>query len=156
MRGSGRVVFTGAVALVAAWALLQTIGWPIKTSLYPRAVGIPLLVLAIAETVISLRRPEEPEEAEAVDVALSDTVSPLVAARRTAAVVAWIGGFYLAIILIGFPRAIPLFVFGYLKAQGKERWLLSILLAGLAWLGFDLLFVRLLHTPFADGFLWRF
>ena len=156
MRDRGRVVFAGAVALVAAWALLQTVWWPIKTSLYPRAVGIPLLALAIAETLLCLRRPEATDGGEAVDVALSEEVAPDVAARRTISVTAWIGGFYLAIILIGFPRAIPLFVFGYLKMQGKERWLLSILLAVLAWLGFDLLFVRLLHTPFADGLLWRF
>jgi len=144
------------VALAAAWALVQTIGWPIKTSLYPRAVGIPLFLLAVAETLLSLRRGEEKDDGEALDVALSQDVSPDVAARRTAAVIAWIGGFYVAIILIGFPRAIPLFVFGYLRIQGKESWALSILLAALAWLGFDLLFVRLLHTPFADGMLWRF
>lgn len=155
MPDKGRVVFTGAVAAAAAWALLQTLGWPITTSLYPRAVAIPLLVLAIAETLISLRRPNEREEGDAVDVALSDAASPGVAARRTGVVLAWIGGFYLAIVLIGFPRAIPLFVFGYLKGQGKEPWLLSIVLTALAWVGFDLLFVRLLHTPFADGLLWR-
>jgi hypothetical protein len=144
------------VALAAAWALVQTIGWPIKTSLYPRAVGIPLLLFAVAETLLSLRRGEETDGGDALDVALSDEVPPDVAARRTADVIAWIGGFYLAVILIGFPRAIPLFMFGYLKGQGKESWALSILLAALAWLGFDLLFVRLLHTPFADGILWRF
>jgi predicted Kef-type K+ transport protein len=156
VRDKGRVVFTAAVAAVAAWALLQTAGWPIKTALYPRAVAIPLLALAVAETVLSLRCPVDREEAEAVDVVFSDATSPQVAARRTAAVLAWIGGFYLAIMLIGFPRAIPLFVFGYLKGQGKESWWLSVLLAALAWAGFDLLFVRLLHTPFADGLIWRF
>jgi hypothetical protein len=149
-------VLPAVVALLAAWALVQTIGWPIKTSLYPRAVGIPLLVLAVAETLLCLRHREDTDDGDALDVALSDEVAPDVAARRTAVVVAWIGGFYLAVILIGFPRAIPLFMFGYLKGQGKESWALSILLAALAWLGFDLLFVRLLHTPFADGILWRF
>ena len=156
VRRSGRVFFSGAVALLAAWALAETVGWPIKTALYPRAIGIPLLVLATVETLLSLRRNGEADAGAAMDFALSEEVPPDVAARRTAAIVAWMGGFFLAVILIGFPRAIPLFVFAYLKGQAKEAWIISILLPTLAWLGFDLLFVRLLHVPFAEGLLWQF
>lgn len=156
MRDRGSAVFTGLVAVAAAFALAQTAGWPIKTSLYPRAVGLPLLVLAVVETVLCLRRGEDTGAGEAVDVTLSDAVPPDEASRRTLSTVAWIGGFFAAIILIGFPRAVPLFVFGYVRGQGKEGWVLSIALAALSWLAFDLLFVRLLHTPFGDGILWRF
>ncbi len=155
VRLSGRVLFSGAVALLAAWALAETVGWPIKTALYPRAIGIPLLVLAGAETLLSLRRDDQAHAGGAMDFALSEEVAPGLAARRTIGMIAWIGGFYLAVILIGFPRAIPLFVFAYLKGQGKEAWIISILLPALAWLGFDLLFVRLLHIPFAGGLLWQ-
>ena len=156
MRFSGRVLFSGAVALLAAWAVAQTVGWPIKTALYPRAVGIPLLILAAVETLLCLREKEETGAGGAMDVALSEDVPSDVAKRRTVAVIAWMGGFYLAVILLGFPLAIPLFVFAYLRGQAKEVWFLSALLSGLAWLGFYLLFVRLLHTPFADGLLWQF
>lgn len=155
MRFSGRVLFSGAVALLAAWAVAQTVGWPIKTSLYPRVVGIPLLILAAIETVLSLRGKEEAGAGEAMDVALSEEVPPDVAVRRTVAILIWTGGFYLVIILIGFPVAIPLFVLAYLRGQAKEAWIISLLLPALAWLGFYLLFVRLLHTPFADGLLWQ-
>jgi hypothetical protein len=155
MRPDGRVLFAGAIALLAAWALLQTVGWPIKTALYARAVGIPLLILAIAETLLCLRGEEETEAREAIDVALSASVPPDVAARRTTVIVAWMVGFYVAVILIGFPRAVPLFVLAYLRGQAKESWILSLLLPALAWLGFYLLFVRLLHLPFADGLLWE-
>jgi hypothetical protein len=67
--------------------------------------------------------------------------------------IAWMGGFYLAVILIGFSLAIPLFVFAYLRGQAKEAWTISLLLPAVAWLGFYLLFVRLLHLPFVDGLL---
>ncbi|MBI3975154.1 MAG: hypothetical protein HY334_02075, partial [Armatimonadetes bacterium] len=71
-----------------------------------------------------------------------------------ATMIAWVGGFLLTVIVIGFTRAIPLFVFTYLRRQGREGWILSLLLAAFAWLVFQMLFVRLLHLPFADGLLW--
>lgn len=155
MQGNGRLLFAGILTLAAAWALIETAGWPIKTALYPRAVTIPLLLLGIAETTLILRRKEEPETGDVIDVAFSTDVPADVAGRRVAFTAAWLGGFLLGAYLIGFPRAIPIFVFAYLKGQGKERWIPSLLLAAVAWLLFWLLFVRLLHLPFADGLLWR-
>jgi putative tricarboxylic transport membrane protein len=154
-RVSGRAVFSGAIAVLAAWALVQTLHWPIKTALYPRAVAIPLLLLAAAETVLNLIRSDETNDREAMDTMVSTEVPADVAVRRTVAIAGWMIGFYLAILLVGFPRAVPVFVFAYLKVYAKERWTLSLILAALAWLGFHLLFIRLLHLPFPDGLLWR-
>lgn len=151
---NGRVLFSGVVTLAAAWALVETAGWPIKTALYPRVITIPLLLLAAAETVLNLRQKEEADAGEAIDVAFSTEVPEGVAARRTATMIAWFAGFFLAVIVIGFTRAIPLFVFTYLRRQGREGWILSLLLTAFAWLVFQMLFVRLLHLPFADGLLW--
>ena len=39
----------------------------------------------------------------------------------------WIVGFFLAVYLLGFMIAIPLFTFGYMKSHGV-RWLISIIL----------------------------
>jgi len=153
MRPRG-LFLSAAVALAAAWALLQTLDWPLKTALYPRVVGIPLLGLALAEVVLSATR-GEPVEGDRVDVALSRDVPPDLALRRIGAIAAWLGAFFLTIILIGFPRAIPLFVLAYLRWQSRESWTTSVLLAGATTLVFHLLFVRLLHIPFADGVLWR-
>ncbi|MDR7481106.1 MAG: tripartite tricarboxylate transporter TctB family protein [Armatimonadota bacterium] len=154
MRPSGHAVFATAVALLAAWALAETASWPIKTALYPRVIGVPLLALAAAEAVLCLRRQDDAHPREAMDVELSRDVPPAVALRRTLTMVAWMGGFFLAIALVGFPRAVPLFVFAYLRGQAREGWAVSLAMPVLAWLGFWLLFVRLLHLPFADGWLW--
>jgi hypothetical protein len=153
-RLDGRVAFSGGVALAALWALAQTAGWPAKAALYPRAVGIPLFLLAVAETLLSLRGRAEPEAAT-MDVALSADVAPDVARRRTLATAGWLVGFYLAVLLVGFPVAVPAFVLGYLRAQAREGWPLALLLTAGATGGFHLLFVRLLHVPFAEGLLWR-
>lgn len=144
-----------SVSVLAAWALLEARSWPIKTALYPRVVSIALLVLSVVETLLSLKPQELADAGQAVDFALSTSVAPDLAARRTAAVFAWLGGFLLAVTLLGFSRAIPLFVFAYLKGPGRETWTVSILLSALAWLAVHLLFVRLLHLPFPDGLLWR-
>ncbi len=89
-----------------------------------------------------------------MDVIIAAEVPEDVALRRTAATVVWLVGFLLAVMLVGFPRAIPLFVFAYLQGAGREGWVRSLLLAAVAWAIFQMLFIRLLHLPFADGLLW--
>jgi hypothetical protein len=143
------------VALLAAWALAETRAWSIKTALYPRVIGVPLLALAVAETVLSLRRGNGGASNGAMDVGLSRDVPLAVATRRTLVMTAWMLGFLLVIVLVGFPRAVPLFAFAYLRGQAREGWAVSLAMPALLWVGFWLLFVRLLHLPFADGLLWR-
>jgi hypothetical protein len=155
VRVSGAFVFSVGVAALAAWALLQTPGWPVQAWLYPRFVAIPLLVLAVVESVLTLRGGGAPVAGHAMDIALSTSVAPDVAARRTRVLVAWIGGFFLAVIVLGFQPAVPLFVFGYLYRYGRERWPVSVGFAALAALVFHLLFVNLLHLPLPIGLLWR-
>lgn len=75
------------------------------------------------------------------------------AGRRIGVAVAWMLGFFAAIALLGFPIAVPLFLFLYLKLQGGEGWLLSIVITAVAWGAFYGLFDRLLHLPFPAGWV---
>lgn len=167
MRDRSAFIFSASIALVGVWALLQTWGWPIKAWLYPRFVLVPLLVLALAESVaafrggVSLRSVEYGVGAglgqkaggeTPMDFAPDATVDPALALRRTLLVVAWILGLFLGVILIGFEVAVPLFVFAYLRSA-REGWVLSIALAGAAVLAFHGLFVTLLHLPLPEGLL---
>jgi len=154
MRLKPESLFSLAIVLVAAGALVLTQPWSIKTALYPRTIAIPLLILAITEFVFSLRaRPAA--RGQAMDFALSEGVEPQVAMRRTLGIVAWILGFFAAIVLLGFPIAVPLFVFAYLRDAARAPWVLTLVLVALAWVVFDGLFVRLLHLPFPTGLLLR-
>jgi len=148
-------LFSLAIIGAAAWALLATLDWPINTALYPRVIGVPLLLLAVVEFVLSLKGVPAETGQQTMDFALSVDVEPRVAVQRTITIFVWIGGFFLAIVLLGFAVSIPLFVFAYLKGQAKERWLLTLVLVGLAWFIFDALFVDLLHLPFSQGLLFR-
>jgi len=75
------------------------------------------------------------------------------ALRRTVLAISWILGFFAAIVLAGFPIAVPLFVFLYLRIQGKESWVFSVIFTFAVWAFFYALFDRLLHLPFPAGWM---
>jgi hypothetical protein len=66
---------------------------------------------------------------------------------------AWLFGFFVAVLLVGFSIAIPLMMFTYMKFQGKESWVLSLVLTGIAFIFYYALFVRVLNLPFPEGLL---
>lgn len=156
MRDRNALIFSTVTALVGIWALLQTSGWPTKAWLYPRVILVPLVVLAVAESVLTLRGTgAQARESEPIaDIAFELTVDPSLAVRRTWLTVVWVLGFFLAVILIGFQPAVPLFVLAY-TTRNKEGWLLSVALAVAAALVFHGLFVSMLHLPMPQGILFR-
>lgn len=137
MRLSGAALFSLCLAAVGAYAVYAALRWPPKAALFPLTMGIPLLVLALAQTVVELRDPS----------------APTLAGRPVLAVFAWMGAFIVLVLLAGFPIAVPLFVFFYLALESRERLILSAALAGAAWGAFHLLFERLLHFPFDAGLI---
>ena len=140
MRLSGAALFSLGLAGVAAYAVYAALAWPPKAALFPLTMGIPLLVLAALQTVIELRDPAQPDES-AVD------------RRRALAVFAWMGAFIALVLLLGFPVAVPVFVFSFLMLQSRAGWGMSIALTAAAWGFFYLIFVRLLHFPFEAGLI---
>jgi hypothetical protein len=130
--------------------------WRLQARLYPWAIGIPMLVLAIIQLILDLRgfQRKQPSDATPMDFQFQQTVDPAVARRRTYNIFGWLFGFFIAIYLLGFSVTIPLLVFTYLKIQSKEPWPLSITLTVIAWLFFHFLFVKLLTLPFPEGLIF--
>lgn len=143
-----------AVALVGGYALYASLDWPFRTALFPRMIGVPLLLLALIEMALSAFGTEKEREGHAVDFELTTDVDPSVARRRTIAILAWTFGFFALILLVGFPLGVPVFVFCYLKLAGKEGWGLALVLTVLSWLLMEGLFDRLLHLPFPKGWIF--
>ena len=139
MRISGAAVFSAVLATAAAYAVFAALRWPAKAALFPLVIGIPLVILALAQMVVDLRA-SAPE-------------GPRAGVRAPLAVLAWMAGFIVLVLLLGFPLAVPLFILGYLVLAGREHWLLSLVLAAAAWGAFHLLFQKLLHFPFEAGLL---
>lgn len=133
----------------------QAQDWRMQARLYPWAIGIPMLILAIVQFILDLKgvKAKETSDGAPVDFQFQQTVEPELARKRTLVMFAWFLGFFALIYLVGFSIAIPLMVFGYLRIQSNEPWVLSIVLTVIAWFFFWILFVRLLNLPFPEGLL---
>jgi hypothetical protein len=151
MHDRASIILAAAILACAGWAVYAAIDWPFKAKLFPMAIAITVLGLAAAELAWALLGSRAAERA--ADFQISQDVPREVAVRRTITVVAWIAGFFALIALIGFPWAVPAFVFLYLKVQGRESGWLALGFSALLWGFFYGLFVRLLNIPFPAGWL---
>ncbi|HYN11365.1 MAG TPA: tripartite tricarboxylate transporter TctB family protein [Burkholderiales bacterium] len=149
MRISGPAIFSLSLAAVAAYAVVAALAWPLKAGLFPLVMGIPLLALALVQLGLDLRDAGGPAEAAPE----GSRGRSAIARRRTLATFAWMGAFIVLVLLLGFPIAVPFFVFCYLRMQSRAGWSLSIALAAAAWGFFHVVFERLLHFPFEAGLL---
>jgi hypothetical protein len=135
----------------SGWAVYAATAWPWKAALFPIAIGLPVFCLAAAEVGWVLFGSSKAERA--MDFQMSADVPAPLAARRTAQAAAWMMGFFAVIALVGFPVAVPLFVLLYLRLQGREPWLFSIIFSAAVWGFFHAVFQRLLNLPFPQGWL---
>jgi hypothetical protein len=87
--------------------------WRLQARLYPWAVGIPMLVLALAQVILELKGigPKKNENDAPVDVQFAERADPVLARRRTINIFSWIVGYIISIWLIGFSYSVPLVVF---------------------------------------------
>jgi hypothetical protein len=127
--------------------------WRLQARLYPWAIGIPMVVLAIAQVILDLKgvKAKQTGDATPVDFQFTKEIDPVTAKKRALIMFSWLVGFFALIVLFGFSLAIPLMMFFYLKFQGNESWTLSIALTVIAWFFFYGLFVKLLTLPFPEG-----
>jgi hypothetical protein len=164
MRANLNRAFSLALVLVFAWALFEAQGFRAQARLFPVAIGVAGLALALLHLALEFRRAGAsvgvgdgmPAGAAALAPdggALADEVPPAVLRRRTYAILGWVLGFALAIWLLGFPLAVPLMTLAYLKLGAGESARVSVVYAVLAGVVFYGLFVELVRLPFEPGVL---
>jgi hypothetical protein len=88
-----------------------------------------------------------------MDFKLSEQLPRKTVTRRTLLAIAWMLGFLAAIVLLGFPLAVALLVFVFVKFQGREGWVTSGVFTIVVWVFFYAIFDRLLHLPFPAGWI---
>jgi putative tricarboxylic transport membrane protein len=143
-------LFTLVIATIIAVALFQSRNFGFRAGLFPWVIGIPTLLLALVQLTkdITMQKKERAGDYE--------TIPPAVVRRRTLSILGWTLGCFLAIWLLGFSYAVPLFIFLYLKLEGREGWLMSVAVTFFSWLFFYALFERMLNVPFPDPLLLSF
>lgn len=151
MHNRASLILGIGIMVIAGAAVVLALGWPWKAKLFPLVIGIPVFCMAIAEVAWGVIDPAA--RSEAMEFRLSGQAAGATAVRRTLLAIGWLAGFFAAIALLGYPTAVPLLVFLYLKLEGREGWIFSGVFAGVVWAVFYAVFDRLLHLPFPAGWI---
>lgn len=138
------------IMVVSGLGIWSALAWPLKAKLFPLVIGIPLFCLALAEVLWVLLAKKKAAE----EFRLSPDQPNDVALRRTLIAAGWAIGFFVAIVLLGFQVAVPVLVFAYIRLQGRESWLFTVIFTAGVWACFYGLFDLLLHLPFPAGLLF--
>ena len=149
----GRTAFSLAMVLLFAWALWQSLSFGPRAGLFPWAVTVPALGLAIAQLTrdLSGRRDVAGRSASASEADVPEANPPPDVHRRTAEIGAWILGMFVAIWLVGFALATLVTTLLYLRVGARERWAVSLALSVGGFLFVHGLFERVLAVPFPPG-----
>ena len=150
--------FTVVIALLVGTAL--RLDW--DTRLFPWAIGIPALALAVRQLLIDWRgadanadeQDETPRYAGVLDIPVDRSISPEETFRHTVKTARWIFAFAFGIWFFGFLVSIPLFVFFYLVYEAQAHKLVGLIIAGLTFLFVWGMFDQLMHIAWPEAALF--
>jgi hypothetical protein len=147
------------VALLGfAAALWSATGWRFSARLMPQtAAAAGLLVIACASLAALVARLQgRPMLAAKTAYELTGAFGELAETTvygRLFVEILWLSGLLAGVLLIGLMPAMGLYMFLYMATAGKSPWPIALLITVSLWIGFYLLFVKLLHVPWPPSFL---
>ena len=143
--------FTLFWIIATAVCLYLTKEWNSMTALFPRVVTVPMLALTIAILTMDVRAGRRQNgEGEKEDAAEFRTTN-----RRMVKYFGWLIGFAALIWAIGVIYAIPIYIFAYMKIEGKYRWLKSGIYAIVTTVSISVLFEYAFRVAWPKGILLR-
>ena len=146
-------LFTIFIGLVLVWAVRTADSWDeLRASIIVFLLGGVGVVLVVVQLYFDLKSSRQTTKPEVKGISFDAPAIESTSRWGNLEIWGWLLAFYLAIRLIGFPTAIPLFVFTYAKVYGA-RWLLSITLAVGAWAFTYGAFEYILHVPWPEPIL---
>ena len=134
----GRILVSGIMVVVFAAAVLLSFTYAPEARFLPLVIGIPGLLLSVAQLVKELR--DNP------GVAIIPEEH-----RREVRMFVWFIGFVAGLVLFGFLYAGPALVAAYLYFAGRERWYAALAAAFVTWAILFGIFERFLGLPLFDG-----
>ncbi|MFC1873137.1 tripartite tricarboxylate transporter TctB family protein [Chloroflexota bacterium] len=145
---NGTFWFTVLLGVIVLGFVLFSFNYKAEPRFIPLLVGIPTLIMII----LVLLSERYPKLISLFNVSLGDVESVLKRkpaqsetdlGRKVLAILAWMAGFILLIFLVGFIIAVPIFVFLFLKIYTRAGWLtaviISLIMVGLIYGGFEVL-----------------
>lgn len=163
MKITGKLVFSLSLALLFAYLIYLTMGYNSRARMVPLIVLVPALGFAVLQVAHDLRdsaRPKRKEQSsqaatkpEAEKEDKEKKIPGGEKQRRELIAIAWLLGFFAAIILLGLTPAIPLFVLVFMRFFGRESWQLSVIFAVGCTAFVYIVFVWLLQNELYPGIL---
>jgi len=147
------------VVVIAVWVVAAA-GLDWDTRLFPWAIGLPALALALRQLVADWKgashKTEQGEERYpgVLDIAVDRSIPPEEMFRHTVKTAYWILTFACGIWFLGFLISIPLFIFCYLISEAKARKFPALIVAGLTLLFVWALFDQLMHITWPEAALF--
>lgn len=150
-RSKEQIFFTAFIGLVILGALFIAKDWSIRASI------IILLLGGVGVILVGIQLAMDIKAARAADAQITRPTFEVQAIEHegrwgSLEIWAWLWGLFFAIHLIGFPIALPLFVFLYVKFYGGS-WLTAVLLTALTSGFLYGVYERLLSVPWPKPWL---
>lgn len=148
-------LFTLLILLIFFGGVFTARQWQFQARLFPWTIGIPALLLCIAQLAMDLFRTTESDNSDDVsglmDLPVDRSVPVSVVVHRAVNSFGWVIGFMLVIWLIGFIISVPLFVLLYLLIQAREKLWVSLVYTGAMLIFLLGVFHQVLHIPWPPG-----
>jgi len=144
--------------LTFAAAFWSAAGWRFSARLMPQtAAAVGIIVIACAGVAVVLAKLQGTPilaRRAAHDVKGASTELPETTVySRLVVEVAWLVGLLLGVLLIGLMPAMGLYMVLYMSTAGKTPWPMALIITISLWIGFYVLFVKLLHVPWPPSLL---
>lgn len=142
-------------------AVAAAMNWSWDTGLFPYAVGIPALLLALWQLVLDLTSAQRSGDGggdptpQIMDITTDQSLPKDVVWRGTARAFGWILCFVFSIWFVSFLIAVPLFVFFYLRHQAGATIRMAVTIASVMAIFIWGVFDQIIHTPWPEAALLR-
>lgn len=121
-----KVGFTLFMLVVFSYGVYEVKDMVMGAAIFPIAVAGPGLLLILIQLYREIRVSLNPERASAnevvIDVGSDATMPTKMIYAKGFRFLCWLLGLYLAIYIIGFKMAIPLYFIAFMRLEGKIKW----------------------------------
>ena len=143
--------FTSFFIIIIAVCLYKAKDWNSTTALFPRVVGFPMLVLTIAILAVDIKNGRHQDKDGETDGDAEFTKK----SGRMIKYFAWLIGFVVLVWAIGIDYTIPIYIFSYMKIEGKYGWLKCGTYAVATTVFITILFEYVFRVAWPEGVLLR-
>ena len=148
MKNILQYTFTSLWIIALAIALYVSRNWNSTTALFPQAVGFPMLALLVAILVVDIKKGQrQKENAKAAD----DDREFSFKNRSMTVYLSWLVGFAVLVWAVGLVYSVPIYIFSYMKIQGKYSWLKSAIYAAVTTAFIVVLFQYAFKVSWPEG-----